>query len=523
MFSAAMVLCLSLLCITGTALAQAGFEDDRVMLQGFYWESYRHGHERFPKYGQKKWYEIVHDQAGNIRDARFDLIWLPPPSFAGETSAGYNPKEYFNLGNSYGDHNQHRAMLEALLNNGVEPIADIVINHRDGSAGWTGFKNPDWGLWAITRGDEAFSACCSDKQLNPGGYTASCSEACGTPEGQRGQEEESPRDYAWHGGTTYAYDSFRDIDHTNPQVRRDIIRYLLQLKSLGYRGWRYDMVQGFHARWIAVYNKATHPTFSVGEYDWNKQGEQRGWAFNTATQKDDLRTASNVFDFSTYFLLKDNKGKYLPWYGFGNGVGLVGDSTDGIPWKNRAVTFIKNHDTGYRTHEDGSPQKGHEDEDFHDNWEVEQAYAQILTHPGVPTVFWKHFFDWNGSLREKIKALILARKVAGVHAGSVLHLQSNANAKGIYAARVDGRHGALYVRIGGTDADWQPSDSSYANYREYAAGDHWKVWVAIAGNPEVAAAAKALQTKPALPVPDYRPHETIQVEDASLRIEDARF
>ena len=30
--------------------AQAGFEDDRVMLQGFYWESYRHGHpdtERF--------------------------------------------------------------------------------------------------------------------------------------------------------------------------------------------------------------------------------------------------------------------------------------------------------------------------------------------------------------------------------------------------------------------------------------------------------------------------------------------
>jgi hypothetical protein len=24
--------------------AQAGFDDDRVMPQGFYWESYRHGH-----------------------------------------------------------------------------------------------------------------------------------------------------------------------------------------------------------------------------------------------------------------------------------------------------------------------------------------------------------------------------------------------------------------------------------------------------------------------------------------------
>ena len=29
---------------SGTARAQAGFDDDRVMLQGFYWESYRHGH-----------------------------------------------------------------------------------------------------------------------------------------------------------------------------------------------------------------------------------------------------------------------------------------------------------------------------------------------------------------------------------------------------------------------------------------------------------------------------------------------
>ena len=38
------------------ARAQAGFDDDRVMLQGFYWESYRHGRpERFPQFGSKKW------------------------------------------------------------------------------------------------------------------------------------------------------------------------------------------------------------------------------------------------------------------------------------------------------------------------------------------------------------------------------------------------------------------------------------------------------------------------------------
>jgi hypothetical protein len=33
----------ALLAVAGRAVGQSGFDDDRVMLQGFYWESYRHG------------------------------------------------------------------------------------------------------------------------------------------------------------------------------------------------------------------------------------------------------------------------------------------------------------------------------------------------------------------------------------------------------------------------------------------------------------------------------------------------
>ncbi|VTR94354.1 Alpha amylase catalytic region OS=Methylobacterium nodulans (strain ORS2060 / LMG 21967) GN=Mnod_0201 PE=4 SV=1 [Gemmata massiliana] len=36
------------------AIAQAGFDDDRVMLQGFYWESHRHGDPDFPQFGSKR-------------------------------------------------------------------------------------------------------------------------------------------------------------------------------------------------------------------------------------------------------------------------------------------------------------------------------------------------------------------------------------------------------------------------------------------------------------------------------------
>jgi len=490
------------LALQSTVCAQAGFDDPRVMLQGFYWESYHHGHpehEPFRRFGSQTWYDIVHEQAKAIQEGCFDLIWLPPPSFAGKYSAGYDPKEYFNLSNTYGNFEQHRAMLEALLQRGVEPIADIVINHRNGSQGWANFRNPDWGTWAITRHDEAFT--------NPH------SEVFQTPVEKRGAEEERPQDYALHSGTTYGYDAFRDLDHTNQTVRRDLVRYLLQLKSIGYRGWRYDMVHGYHAKWIAVYNRATRPTFSVGEYDWDKHAAQRGWIWHTATDPGDLRTSSSVFDFSTFFTLKDNKGNYLAWYGYGNGTGMLGDTTDGYAWKNRAVTFLENHDTGYRTNEDGSPQEHHQFDSFLNDWQVQQGYAYILTHPGLPSVYWKHYFDWGTDLREKIKALINARKVAGVHSGSALHLQHNAQAKGIYAARVVGRQGDLYVRIGGSDMDWQPSDSNYQAYREYANGMGWKVWVGLPENPGVQHAS----LKGALPIPEYRRPQDIEVPEDWLQ------
>jgi alpha-amylase len=488
--------------MAAAATAQSGFEDDRVMMQGFFWESYRHGHpQKFPPFGDMKWYDIVREKAPAIREGRFDLIWLPPPSFAGEFSAGYNPKEYFRLDNSFGDFSQHRAMLETLLKNGIEPVADIVINHRDGSTGWADFKNPDWGAWAICETDEAFS----NQQ----------SGIAGTPADQRGKCEERPTEYTRHGGTTYQYGGFRDIAHTDQRVRRDIVRYLRQLKAAGYRGWRYDMVHGFHARWIALYNTFTNPTFSVGEYDWPAHNEQRGWIWYTATASqatgvDRLRTSSNVFDFTTLFTLEQiRNGYYFALYGYGDGIGMVADTTDGLPWKNRAVTFVQNHDLGYRTHEDGTPQQGHESDKFANNWQVEQAYAFILTHPGVPTVFWKHYFDWGSDLQNKIKALINARKVAGVHAGSTVHPQDNGRAVGIYAARVDGRHGELYVRVGANDERWQPSASGYTDYREYAQGAGWKVWLKLPGNPPV----RQADLKPPLPVPAYVPAEKIDASD----------
>ena len=480
-----------LFALAGVLLAQSGFNDDRVMLQGFYWESYRQGHPAdFPGQGTQLWYDTIKSEAPAIADANFDLIWLPPPSYTTHLSVGYDPQQYFRLDNSYGSLAQQQAALAALLQNGIEPIADIVINHRTGTTSWADFTNPTWGPWSICADDEAFSTPASGIQ--------------DTPAAQRGKCEET---VSYRPGTTYAYSSFRDLAHTDIRVRRDIVRYLLALQSLGYRGWRYDMVHGYGAQWIAQYNSITQPTFSVGEYDWDKQAEQRGWVWATATATaptgaDHLKTSSNVFDFQTQFSLKAIvSSNYTQLYGFGNGIGLAGDTTDSMPWKQRAVTFVENHDTGFRTNPDGSPEPGHTSDSFANNWQVEQAYAVILTHPGIPCVYWKHYFQWGQDLQSKIKALINARKAAGVNSGSTIDLQDNARQSGIYAARIAGTHGDLYVRVGGDDTQWQPSTSNYTDYREYAAGSGWKVWVKLPGNPPVVTAPHHAP----FPIPTYKP------------------
>lgn len=496
----------------------SSFNDDRVLLQGFYWESYRHGHTgRQINYGVKRWYEIVKDNAKKIRDGRFDLIWLPPVCFAGDYSAGYNPKEYFKFSNSYGSHSQHREMLEELLNNGIEPIADLVINHRDGTSHWADFKNPDWDLSTVSRDDEFFvlmdAAAENINNIDPEKREQFKDEKLKSVYGDgylnatRGFPESRPG-YVSHGGTTKQYTDFRDIDHENPKVKEDVLRYLFSLRTLGYRGWRYDMAHGFMADKVSFYNRETTPSFSVGEY-WDIHADKRGWAWHSATEPNQLETASNVFDFTSHFTLKENltKGNYLALRGYGSGTGLMGDTTDGYPWKNRAVTFLENHDTGYRTKEDGTPQKDHKFDSFANNWQVEQGYAYILTHPGIPSVYWKHYFDWGDELHNKIKSLINARKVAGIRAGSIVHHQANAYERGIYAAKINGNYGELFVRIGGSDNEWQPFYSDYRGYREYAYGNGWKVWVRLSGNPRF----RSAPFKKPFPIPNFVPASDIQI------------
>ncbi len=190
-----------------------------VMLQGFHWYSY----QTYP------WWGVIQNNAANIKNAGFTMVWLPPPSDAA-SNEGYLPRQLNVLDSKYGSSTDLRNALTALNNNGVKPIADLVLNHRVGTTNWADFTNPQWGADSVCQGDE-------------------WSGAQGAPD------------------TGDGYGSARDIDHTKTYVQDSIVGWMNNtLKPIGFAGWRYDYVKGYAGSYVGSYNTRTTPYYSVGEY-----------------------------------------------------------------------------------------------------------------------------------------------------------------------------------------------------------------------------------------------------------------
>src|SRR5262249_32969420 len=145
---------------------------------------------------------------------------------------------------------------------------------------------------------------------------------------------------------------------------------------------------------------------------------------------DSTQGRSTAFDFPLRFLLHEackhddfgplrstNAGRAVPG-------GLIGF------WSSRAVTFLDNHDTEYRREADHQ-YEGYGIRPF-PGTTADMGYAYLLTHPGIPCVFWPHLFDWGEPTRRRIERLVRVRRQAGLHARS--HLDIREARKGLYAA-----------------------------------------------------------------------------------------
>lgn len=327
-----------------------------VMLQAFYWdcpalESREH-----------KWWVEIKNRIPALQQVGFTALWLPPASKAAWwKSMGYDPYDYYDLGEFnqkggvptwYGSKAELLDLIEAAHNHGMQVYADLVFNHNSGAD--TEEQNPidDKMRWT---------------QFEPKSSKFARDWTCFHPSGYEQWDDA-------------VFEGMPDLCHRNPRVYTELIKYARWLlETIGFDGFRYDMVKGYGGWMVrsiqelrAIRDSRAFKPYGVGEC-WDSDRTIGDWLNEANAWSDNPVSA---FDFPLRSRLRDLCGSY--------GFSLRNlRPQPGTLLHDRAaetVTFVENHDI-VRT-----------DPIINDKM---FAYAFILTHEGYPCVFWQDYFNWN--------------------------------------------------------------------------------------------------------------------------------
>ena len=394
-------------------------ECEDVMLQAFYYDSYRDGAPgdvliNGKQLGNTKWTTLL-DQSGEI-GTYFDLVWLPP-SGKSEGGTGYHQTQYSNQNSDWGKQKDLLEFINRMHAANTRVVADIVINHAGCKSSWCDFYPQNFGEFGTFQPDASWVCKTDEVNFNPeaGEWKG---KATGTDDGGYNMQDN--------------YASARDWAHADPRVQEMMKAYLKWMKEeIGFDGWRYDYAQGFKGKYIDMYNNAAANYFSVVEF-WN------GDMNNIKSYLNDVNWNTLAFDFST---------KYSAIQGIadGNYQRCKGSGLLGAGLSKFAVTFVDSHDTyfgceGGRDNNDEIGGCGKSMEDYNMD-RVLGANAFILSMPGVPCVFYPHWAKY----KDAIGKMVLARKAAGVHSESQV---SDEAGNGYYKATITGKHGSVRLLLG---------------------------------------------------------------------------
>lgn len=422
-----------------------------IMLQTFYWNVTLKGE-------RGKWYTHLQAQLDDFVKAGITVIWLPPPSKSRYSHyMGYTPMDYYDLGEyqqwiqewpmtgpdyweqspvaetRFGNKDELIKLNDAAHGVGIKVIADLVLNHREAQQRNIANEKICWkgNNYTIASGKMAW------------GYNESDPPEIVTGSGGSGRDD---------GESGFA----PNLAHTEPKVRAEIKEWLTWLRQeIHFDGWRYDMVKGYAPEHVAEYNYHTKPYLSVGEY-WDNAQNIYDWI--DKSDGFDVNRKSLAFDFPLQNHLRDIFWGDKPFVQLGlwkySHVSITGG------WADKSVTFLDNHDTIRMPYGDFP----------RDMKRLIQGYAFLLTHPGVPCVYWEHMYSIGSKVFDAIRDLGHFRSSQNITNHSqvrVIHAASDC-----YAAMIDDK---TIVKIG--DSFWNPShEPGHWNLKMF--GDGWAIWIA---------------------------------------------
>jgi len=377
-----------------------------VMMQAFFWDCPRiagreHG-----------WWGLVEERLPDLARAGFTALWLPPPSKAASwTSMGYDPYDFYDLGEFdqkggvptwFGTRAELQSLIRAAHAAGMQVYADMVFNHNSGADG---------------------------QEVNP--LDGELRWTAFTPRSGR-----FPRDWTCFHPSRYelrdreTFGGMPDLCHRNPRVYLELIEYCRWLlEEVGFDGFRYDCVRGFGAWMVrsiqelrALRDGVAFKPYAVAEY-WDSDRVIDDWLGDADTGSEN---PVGAFDFPLRWRLRDLCDR--PGFSLralAEPGTLVGDRP------RDAVTFVENHDVARDTPV------------IHDKL---MAYAFILTHEGYPCVFWQDYFDFGLARPDGAGGLAALVRAHERHAGGpaqVLHVEDDLYV--MQRAGGDGRSGLLLV------------------------------------------------------------------------------
>ena len=417
---------------------KAADPEKKVILQAFWWNYWN---SNFPD----SYANYLTELAPRLRELDINAVWVPPfVKNDGTNSVGYTPFDHYDLGDKYqkgsvttrfGTKDDVLRMIAVMHANGIEVIADAVINHTKGAGGEDGGAGgEDPNAWDDKW--KNFRYVCYETPYKDGGQSDYWNRKGRWPKNWQNfhaNEAHMKNDDDWTAGNwgpdncyyEGAYGQSSNVKGYNPvqgkNYMRDQAREWIKWfkKQTAVDGFRWDAVKHFPewAQQDFLYNvkygmsdwcNGGQAMFSVGEFIGSK-GEIDNYCMKVQSEGGWGEFAMGGYDVPLRGAIKNG---VIDNGGYGNLGAVVGEQI-GMRYNDygdgqrvhRSLNYINSHDTfrplvddkgNYKDWDGGYELGGHADP-F--NQRMGMAYATIFGMDGNISVFFEDLFNLSNSNR----------------------------------------------------------------------------------------------------------------------------
>ena len=378
--------------------------ENQTLMQYFEWY--------LPDDGQH-WNRLAED-APNLAAKGIRKVWMPPAfKGTGSNDVGYGVYDLFDLGEfdqkgtvrtKYGLKEEYLRAIEALSQNGIEAIADVVLNHKaaaDYKERFTvvevdpndrnveisePFEIEAWMHFAFPGRKKAYN----DFEWHWYHFTGTDYDAKNNKSGiyliQGDNKGWADDELVDNENGNYDYLMYADIDFKHPEVIQNLYDWAHWfIESTGVHGFRLDAVKHIDSFFMKnfirdITEKYGDDFYVFGEF-WNSdETANNDYLENIDYRFDlvDVKLHHNLFDASKSGADYDLR--------------TIFDQTLAKNHPESAVTFVDNHDT----------QRGQALESTVEEWFKPAAYALILLREaGLPCVFYGDYYGIRGEFAQE--------------------------------------------------------------------------------------------------------------------------